>query len=185
MQRGPSTASITCRSVNSSAGFASEIPPGVATAFVLLGSNFIVSVIKPIIPKSVRIPVYIVVIATFVTIVDLALKAYLYDLSRNLGLFVPLIVVNCLILGRSEAYASRNPVLRSVVDGFGMGVGFTFALFLLGAVREVIGSGAIFGYEILGGAYNDVLVMILPPGAFLATGVLLGLFNFIDSKRGA
>jgi electron transport complex protein RnfE len=161
------------------------IAMGVASTFVLVCSNTVVATLRSIIPDKVRIPSFIIVIASFVTIVDLTMNAWAHQVHKTLGLFIPLIVVNCLILGRSEAYASRNPVLRSVVDGFGMGVGFTFALFLLGAVREIIGSGAIFGYEILGGAYNDVLVMILPPGAFLATGVLLGLFNFIDSKSGA
>ncbi len=161
------------------------IAMGAASTFVLVCSNTVVATLRSIIPDKVRIPSFIIVIASFVTIVDLTMNAWAHQVHKTLGLFIPLIVVNCLILGRSEAYASRNPVLRSVVDGFGMGVGFTFALFLLGAVREIIGSGAIFGYEILGGAYNDVLVMILPPGAFLATSVLLGLFNFIDSKRGA
>jgi electron transport complex protein RnfE len=161
------------------------IAMGAASTFVLVCSNTVVATLRSIIPDKVRIPSFIIVIASFVTIVDLTMNAWAHQVHKTLGLFIPLIVVNCLILGRSEAYASRNPVLRSVVDGFGMGVGFTFALFLLGAVREIIGSGAIFGYEILGGAYNDVLVMILPPGAFLATGVLLWLFNFIDSKRGA
>ncbi len=164
---------------------------GVATSFVLLGSNFIVSVMKPIIPKSVRIPVYIVVIATFVTIVDLALKAYLYDLSRNLGLFVPLIVVNCIILGRAEAFASRNSVGRSILDAVGMSIGFTLTLFVLGAIREIIGSGTLtffqlgeteIKFSLLGANYPGVLVMILPPGAFLALGVMLALRNLIQKR---
>jgi len=161
------------------------IAMGVASTFVLVCSNTVVSSLRNIIPDKVRIPSFIIVIASFVTIVDLTMNAWAHQLHKTLGLFIPLIVVNCLILGRSEAFASRNPVLRSVVDGIGMGVGFTFALFLLGAVREIIGAGAIFGYDIMGSAYNDVLVMILPPGAFLATGVLLGLFNLIESKRNA
>jgi len=160
------------------------IAMGVASTFVLVCSNTVVASLRSIIPDKVRIPSFIIVIASFVTIVDLSMNAWAHQLHKTLGLFIPLIVVNCLILGRSEAFASRNPVLRSLVDGIGMGVGFTFALFLLGAVREVLGSGKLFGYEVLGGAYNDVLVMILPPGAFLATGVLLGLFNYIESKRG-
>jgi len=159
------------------------IAMGVASTFVLVCSNTVVASLRSIIPDKVRIPSFIIVIASFVTIVDLSMNAWAHQLHKTLGLFIPLIVVNCLILGRSEAFASRNPVLRSLVDGIGMGVGFTFALFLLGAVREVLGSGKLFGYEVLGGAYNDVLVMILPPGAFLATGVLLGLFNYIESKR--
>ena len=159
------------------------IAMGLASTFVLVCSNTVVASLRSIIPDKVRIPSFIIVIASFVTIVDLSMNAWAHQLHKTLGLFIPLIVVNCLILGRSEAFASRNPVLRSLVDGIGMGVGFTFALFLLGAVREVLGSGKLFGYEVLGGAYNDVLVMILPPGAFLATGVLLGLFNYIESKR--
>lgn len=165
---------------------------GVATAFVLLGSNLIVSVLKSAIPKSVRIPVYIVVIATFVTVVDLALKAYLYDLSRNLGLFVPLIVVNCIILGRAEAFASRNSVGRSLLDALGMSLGFTLILFLLGAVREIIGSGTLtlfqlgdteVKFSVLGGDYPGILVMILPPGAFLALGLMLAARNAILKRQ--
>ena len=161
------------------------IAMGVASTFVLVCSNTVVSSLRNIIPSKVRIPSFIIVIASFVTIVDLTMNAWVHQLHKTLGLFIPLIVVNCLILGRSEAFASRNPVLRSVADGFGMGVGFTFALFLLCACREVFGAGELFGYSILGSSYNDVLVMILPPGAFLATGILLGMFNWIDSKRKA
>lgn len=165
---------------------------GVATTFVLLGSNLIVSVLKSVIPKSVRIPVYIVVIATFVTVVDLALKAYLYDLSRNLGLFVPLIVVNCIILGRAEAFASRNSVGRSLLDAMGMSLGFTLILFLLGAVREIIGSGTltlfqlgetVVQFSVFGGDYPGILVMILPPGAFLALGLMLAARNAILKRQ--
>ncbi len=164
---------------------------GAATTFVLLGSNIIVSIIKPIIPKSVRIPVYIVVIATFVTIVDMLLKAFQYDLSRSLGLFVPLIVVNCVILGRAEAFASRNSVLRSAFDGVGMSIGFTLTLFILGAIREIIGSGTITLFQmgenetkfaLLGSDYPGILVMILPPGAFLALGFMLAARNVIQKK---
>jgi electron transport complex protein RnfE len=165
---------------------------GVATTFVLLGSNLIISMIKSIIPKSVRIPIYIVVIATFVTVVDLALKAYLYDLSRNLGLFVPLIVVNCIILGRAEAFASRNSVGRSLLDAVGMSLGFTVILFLLGAIREIIGSGTLtlfqlgeteVKFSVLGGSYPGILVMILPPGAFLALGLMLAARNAIQNRQ--
>jgi electron transport complex protein RnfE len=148
--------------------------------------------IKSIIPKSVRIPIYIVVIATFVTVVDLALKAYLYDLSRNLGLFVPLIVVNCIILGRAEAFASRNSVGRSLLDAVGMSLGFTVILFLLGAIREIIGSGTLtlfqlgeteVKFSVLGGSYPGILVMILPPGAFLALGLMLAARNAIQNRQ--
>jgi len=164
---------------------------GAATTFVLLGSNIIVSLIKPIVPRSVRIPVYIVVIASFVTTVDLLLEAFQYDLSRSLGLFVPLIVVNCIILGRAEAFASRNSVWRSALDGLGMSVGFTLTLFALGAIREILGSGTLTLFQMgesqvkiaaLGSGYPGVLVMILPPGAFLTLGFLLALRNVIQRR---
>ncbi len=167
---------------------------GVATSFVLLGSNFMVSLIRKIVPKAVRIPIYIVVIATFVTIVDMALKAYLYDLSRNLGLFVPLIVVNCIILGRAEAFASRNTIGRSILDALGMSIGFTVILFVLGTIREIIGSGTLtlfqlgeteIKYTLLGADYPGVLVMILPPGAFLTLGFMLAARNVIERRRAA
>jgi electron transport complex protein RnfE len=156
------------------------IAMGLASTFVLVCSNTVVSSLRSIIPSKVRIPAFIIVIASFVTIVDLSMNAWAHQLHKTLGLFIPLIVVNCLILGRSEAFASRNPVLRSLVDGIGMGIGFTLALFLLGTVREVLGSGTFFGYPILGSGYNDILVMILPPGAFLAMGIMLGAFNSLD-----
>ena len=155
---------------------------GAATTFVLLCSNIIVSLIRSIVPRNVRIPIYIVVIATFVTTVEMLLKAFQYDLSRSLGLFVPLIVVNCIILGRAEAFASRNNILRSALDGVGMSLGFTLALFLLGGIREITGSGTLtlfqmgeteIKFQLLGADYPGILVMILPPGAFLALGFLL------------
>jgi len=165
---------------------------GAATTFVLIGSNIIISAIKGIVPKSVRIPVYIVVIAVFVTIVELLLKAFQYDLSRSLGLFVPLIVVNCIILGRAEAFASRNGVLRSALDGLGMSLGFTLALFVLGAIREITGSGTltlfqmgetVIRFTLLGKDYPGILVMILPPGAFIALGFMLAARNLIQNRK--
>ena len=155
---------------------------GAASTFVLVFSNLLVSLIKNFIPKKIRIPCFIVVIATFVTMVELFLEAYLPDLNASLGLFVPLIVVNCIILGRAEAFASRNPVSLSVADGLGMGVGFTLSLMLLGAIREVLGSNALFGYELIPG-FRPAMIMILPPGAFLTIGLLLGLFALIRSRR--
>lgn len=141
---------------------------GMATTFVLLCSNVIVSLVKKLIPGAVRIPSYIIIIATFVTIVDMFLEAFIYPLYVNLGIFIPLIVVNCLILGRAEAFASREPVVPSIVDALGMGAGFTLSLTVLGAVRELLsGSVAIFG---------------MPPGAFLTLGLLLGLINYIGIK---
>lgn len=164
---------------------------GIATTFVLICSNILVSVIKSIIPKSVRIPVYIVIIASFVTVVEMLLKAYQYDLSKSLGLFVPLIVVNCVILGRAEAFASRNSVFRAALDGIGMSLGFTLALFLLGAVREVIGTGKLTLFQmgeteivisILTNSYPGILVMVLPPGAFLALGFILAAKKAIQKQ---
>jgi electron transport complex protein RnfE len=148
---------------------------GLATLFVLLMSNIVVSLVKKMIPDKVRIPAFIVIIATFVTIVDLVMAGYVPGLHEQLGLFIPLIVVNCIVLGRAEAFASKNTFFSSVVDGLGMGLGFTFALTLLGSVREVLGNMSIFGYKFLEG--DGILVFILPPGAFLALGYLIAIMN--------
>lgn len=156
---------------------------GLATTAVLLGSNIVISALKNFIPSKIRIPAFIVVIASFVTVVGLLMKAYAPDLDKALGLFIPLIVVNCIILGRAEAFASKNSIFDSIADGLGMGIGFTAALFILGAIREIIGAGAIFGKLIFGTAYQPALIMILPPGAFLALGLLLALFNGIAAMK--
>jgi len=157
---------------------------GAATTFVLFSAAAIASIINPIVPREVRIPVYAVTIATFVTIADLVLKAYFPPLSAALGPYVPLIVVNCMIMGRIEAFATRNSLLPSLSDALGTGAGFTAVLMVLGAVREVLGSGEIFGVAILGEAYPSMLIMILPPGAFLALGILIALFNYIQAQEG-
>lgn len=146
---------------------------GLATMAVLFGSNIVISVIKNLVPDKVRIPAYIVVIATFVTIIDLVMGAYLPALHEQLGIFIPLIVVNCLILGRAEAFASRNTTLSSVVDAASMGLGFTFALVLLGATRELLGFGTVFDLALVPESFPGVAVFILPPGAFLALGFLV------------
>jgi electron transport complex protein RnfE len=156
---------------------------GLATTFVLVCSNIVVSSLRKVIPSKVRIPSFIVVIASFVTIVQLCMEAYFYDLYKALGIFIPLIVVNCLILGRAEAFASKNKLLPAVVDGVGMGIGFTLALFVLGAVRELFGSGTLLGYSIFGEAYQPLLLMILPPGAFIAMGLLLAGMNLFDARK--
>jgi len=162
---------------------------GVAVIFVLTCSNIVISLLRKIIPKQVRIPCFIVVIATFVTIVDLMLKAFQFDLHRNLGLFVPLIVVNCIILGRAEAFASRNGIVRSILDGLGMGLGFTITLFLLGTFREILGTGrltlfqmgeTVVSFNIFGSNYPQALVLILPPGAFLALGLMIAAQNSLS-----
>jgi electron transport complex protein RnfE len=156
---------------------------GLATTFVLVGSNVVVSLLRRLIPSKVRIPAFIVIIASFVTVVQLCMEAYFYDLYKALGIFIPLIVVNCVILGRAEAFASKNSLLPSLVDGLGMGTGFTLALFVLGAVRELFGSGALLGYSVLGSSYQPFLLMILPPGAFIAMGLLLAAMNRFDVRR--
>jgi len=150
---------------------------GLATTFVLVCSNAVVSLMRNLIPGKVRIPAFIVIIASFVTVVQLIMEAYVYNLHKALGIFIPLIVVNCVILGRAEAFASKNPVRASLVDGFGMGLGFTLALFILGAVRELFGSGALLGFSLFGATYQPFLLLILPPGAFIALGLLLAAMN--------
>ena len=150
---------------------------GLATTAVLVGSNLVISILRRFIPAQVRIPVFIVIIASFVTIIDMVMAGYFYELHQVLGLFIPLIVVNCIILGRAEAFASRHPVLLSLADGLGMGLGFTLALIILGSVREVLGNGTIFGVSIFASGFEPALIMLLPPGAFLALGLLLGLMN--------
>jgi electron transport complex protein RnfE len=153
---------------------------GLATTFVLVMSNLVVSLIKNLIPNKVRIPSFIVIIATFVTVVELVMKGYVPALFDALGLFIPLIVVNCLVLGRAEAFASKNSIWSSLVDGAGMGLGFTMALTVLGAVRELLGSGAFFGMKLING--DAMLLFILPPGAFIALGYLILLANMIKEK---
>ena len=154
---------------------------GLATTFVLLMSNIVVSIIKRYIPDKVRIPSYIVIIASFVTIVELIMQAYVPDLFAALGLFIPLIVVNCLVLGRAEAFASKNNLITAAIDGMGMGLGFTMALVMLGAVREILGSGSLFGLKFIQG--DGMIVFLLAPGAFLALGYLIVIINKINKKK--
>ncbi|MEZ5071789.1 MAG: electron transport complex subunit E [Bacteroidales bacterium] len=152
---------------------------GLATTFVLVMSNLVVSLVKSAIPDKVRIPAFIVIIASFVTVVELVMKAYVPSLFDALGLFIPLIVVNCVVLGRAEAFASKNGVFSSIVDGLGMGIGFTLALTVLGTTRELLG-GAFFGMKLISG--DAILLFILPPGAFLALGYLIVLANMLKEK---
>ncbi len=155
---------------------------GLATTFVLVFSNLVISLIKNFIPKKVRIPAFIVVIASFVTIIDLIMAGYFYKLHKALGLFIPLIVVNCIILGRAEAFASKNNAFASILDGLGIGLGFTLSLTVLGAIREILGNGTLFNLHILPASYNPIIVFILPPGAFITLGFLMAAFNKL-SKR--
>lgn len=156
---------------------------GLSTTAVLICSNIVVSLIRKIVPDKIRIPAFIVVIATFVTIVGMLLKAYVPSLDKALGLFIPLIVVNCLILARAESFASKNGPVESAVDGLGMGLGFSVALTVLGTIREILGNGSIFGMSIFGASFEPILLFILPPGAFLTLGFLLAGFNKIRSKK--
>ena len=156
---------------------------GLSVTFVLALSNIIISLLRKIIPQKIRIAAYVVIIATFVSIVDMVLKAYIPSLSASLGLFIPLIVVNCIILARAEAFASKNGVLKSAIDGVGMGLGFTIALSIISAIREILGNGTIFDVSL--GISNPAIIMILPPGGFLTLGLILGVKNVIaDRKRG-
>ena len=172
----------TCPTLAVTSSATNGLGMGLATTGVLLGSNLVISLIAGIVPKKVRIPVYIVVIATFVTIVDLLMKAYAPPaLYTALGIFIPLIVVNCIVLGRAEAFASKNGVLDSALDGLGIGLGFTLSLTLLGAVRELLGAGAIFGHKLIAG--DGMLVFILAPGAFIALAYLMTIFNKLTAKH--
>ena len=155
---------------------------GVATMAVLVCTNFVISCIKNLTPDKVRIPVFVVVIAAFVTILQLVVKAYLPDIDKSLGIFIPLIVVNCIILGRAEAFACKNTPLASIFDGLGIGLGFTLALTLLGMVRELIGAGSLFGATILPETCN-VLLFVLPPGAFISLGLLNALIGHLGKKE--
>ena len=158
---------------------------GAATVLVLLGSNIVVSMIRGFVPRDVRIPAYITVIAAFVTVVGMAMNAWMHDMYLILGLFIPLIVVNCAILGRAEAFASKNGLLDSVTDALGVGFGFTFALMLLGSVREIFGHGTWFGLQLFGAHYPDFLMFILPPGAFIALGFILAGVNLVNRRLGS
>ena len=151
---------------------------GLATMFVLICSNIVISLIKNLTPDKVRIPVFVVVIASFVTILQMCLKAYLPEINKSLGLFIPLIVVNCIILGRAEAFACKNGPVASLFDGVGIGLGFTLGLTLLGTVRELFGAGSVFGIALLPETYN-ILLFILPPGAFISLGYLIAIINNI------
>ncbi|MBR4838040.1 MAG: electron transport complex subunit E [Bacteroidales bacterium] len=156
---------------------------GLATTFVLIMSNLVISLLKNFIPDKVRIPCFIVVIASFVTVVQLVMKAYVPDIYETLGLFIPLIVVNCIVLGRAEAFASKNPVLPSILDGAGMGLGFTFALTVLGAIREILGSGSIFDWRFLPEDASTILIFVLAPGAFIALGYLIAIVNRLKKTK--
>ena len=155
---------------------------GAATTFVLLMSNMLISALKNVIPNKVRIPSYIVIIATFVSMIDLLIQGFLPSLSASLGVFIPLIVVNCIVLGRAEAFANKNTVFDSLLDGLGMGIGFTIALTLIGGIREILGSGSFLGYQFIPSEYN-MLIFVLAPGAFIVFGFVMAAVRYIVNKR--
>ncbi len=154
---------------------------GLATMFVLILSNIVISLVAPVVPDKVRIPVYIVIIATFVTVLQLLMQAYVPAIYETLGLFIPLIVVNCIVLGRAEAFANKNSVVDSALDGLGIGIGFTMSLTVIGIVREILGSGSVFGWKFIAG--DGILAFVMAPGAFLVLGYLMVLFNKFLAKK--
>lgn len=158
---------------------------GLSATFVLVFSNLVISLIRKFIPSKIRIASYIVVIAAFVSVIEMLLKAYLPSISDALGLFIPLITVNCIILARAESFASKNKPIPSIFDGLGMGLGFTLGLSILGSIREILGAGTILGISLFGEGFQPALIFILPPGAFLALGVILAVYNMIKDKKGA
>ena len=170
-----------CPTLATSTSAINGLSMGLATLFVLVLSNIAISAIAPVVPDKVHIPVYIVVIATFVTILQFAMQAYTPAMYATLGLFIPLIVVNCIVLGRAEAFANKNGILDSALDGLGIGLGFTLSLTVLGIVREILGSGSIFGFKFISG--DGMLAFVMAPGAFLALGYLMVLFNKIAKKN--
>ncbi len=174
-----------CPTLAVSASVEDGLGMGIAATLVLVSSNFIISLVRNMVPKKIRIPIFIVIIATFVTIVEMLMQAYYPALHKSLGIFVPLIVVNCIILGRAEAFASRNSVIMSVVDGIGMGIGFTLSLVLISSVREILGKGSFYGISILPQAFckSPVRLMVMAPGAFLTLGYFLGFFNWLDKRK--
>jgi electron transport complex protein RnfE len=170
------TLAITTTAING-------IGMGLATTAVLIGSNVVISLLRKVIPGKVRMPAFVTVIAGFVTIVQMLLKAYVPALDKSLGIYIPLIVVNCIIMARAESFASKNPVLDSAVDGVGMGIGFTLAITAIGAVREILGNGSIFNYALFGESASPALAMILPPGGFLVFGLAIGLVNLLTKRQ--
>ena len=172
----------TCPTMAVTTSAINGVGMGLAATFVLIGSNAVISLLRNFIPDKIRIPAFIVVICTFVTMVQMLLQAFIPSLYESLGLFIPLIVVNCIILARAEAFASKNGVLLSAVDGAGMGLGFTIAITLMGIIRELIGAGSMFGLSVLGSGYEPMLLTILPAGGFIVFGLMLFVINLITGK---
>jgi len=172
----------TCPTLAVTTAAINGIGMGAATTFVLVFSNLLIAALKNLIPNKVRIAAFIVIIATFVTIVDLVMKAYTPDLYATLGIFIPLIVVNCIILGRAEAFAQKSNVVPAILDGLGMGIGFTLAITLMGSIREILGNGSIFNIKLVAEDANTILIFILPPGAFITYGYLIAIMNRMKKR---
>jgi len=172
----------TCPALAVTTAALNGVGMGAATTFVLVCSNLLIALLKNLIPNKVRIVAFILIIASFVTIVDLVMKAFTPDLYKTLGIFIPLIVVNCIILGRAEAFAQKNSVPRSLLDGLGMGIGFTLALTIMGSIREILGNGTIFDIRLVSQDARTILLFILPPGAFLTYGYLIAIMNGVKRK---
>ncbi len=172
-----------CPTLAVTTGVVNAIGMGLSTMAVLICSNIFISLLRKFIPDTVRIAAYVVIIASFVTIVEMLLKAYLPSLSESLGMYIPLIVVNCIILGRAEAFASKNDVVSSIFDGIGMGLGFTGALMIIATIREIIGNGTFFGLSLFGEGFQGVSIMIMAPGAFFTLGLILMVINIITAKK--
>lgn len=170
-----------CPTLATTTSLINAIGMGLSATFVLICSNFVISLVRKLIPSKIRIASYVVIIATFVSVIEMLLKAYIPSLSASLGLFIPLIVVNCIILARAESFASKNKPIPSAFDGLGMGLGFTLGLSVLGAVREILGAGSILGIKLYS---NPAIMFILPPGAFIVLGTILGVLNLLKSKKG-
>ena len=166
-----------CPTLAVTSSVADAVGMGLASTVVLIGSNFIISLIRKLVPDKIRIPAYITVIATFVTLIQFLLQGFVPSLYKSLGIFIPLIVVNCVILGRAEAYASKNKLLPSIFDAIGMGLGFTIALAILGAIRELLGAGSIYGFKVFGNSFEPAIMMVLAPGAFITVGILMAILN--------
>ena len=171
----------TCPTMAITTSAINGIGMGAAATFVLVGSNVVISMLRSFIPDQIRIPAFVVVICTFVTMVEMFMHAFVPSLYASLGLFIPLIVVNCIILARAEAFASKNGVLASAADGVGMGLGFTIAITLIGCIRELLGNGTLFGASVFGASFEPMLLLILPTGGFIVFGLLLGVINLITS----
>ena len=171
-----------CPTLASTTSATNAVGMGAAATFVLVGSNVVISLLRNIIPDKIRIPAFVVVICTFVTLVEMIVKAFVPALYASLGIFIPLIVVNCIILARAEAFASKNGPLLSAADGLGMGAGFTLAITVIGMVREILGSGSIFGISIFGAGFEPMLLALMAPGGFIVFGLVLGIANYFTEK---